>query len=266
MAARLTPQLTSFLRPLDADILLRRHMETAFEALRNRRTDIMRLLEVFLSEPIVDWDAQTRKLSVEQRAKLEADADAGAAATLNAAGGAPGPDLTPTQLDGAPMGGAAPGLSLPPVDSSASASARAASRVASRAASQRQQPPPPQQQATGGLGAGDTGAWGIGTGGGGTRLTKGWASLRLSIVASKLRGGNAARTVLRDLESSTQADVKRPQTLLALEEIVLGPTDSLRRRLPAEGLTPGEQVDVLVELATDPNVLGRTYAGWAPWL
>ena len=25
-------------------------------------------------------------------------------------------------------------------------------------------------------------------------------------------------------------------------------------------------VDVLVEQATDPNILGRTWSGWAPWL
>jgi len=27
-----------------------------------------------------------------------------------------------------------------------------------------------------------------------------------------------------------------------------------------------EQVDVLIEQATDPNILGRTWQGWAPWL
>ena len=26
------------------------------------------------------------------------------------------------------------------------------------------------------------------------------------------------------------------------------------------------QVDCLVEQATDPNILGRTWIGWSPWL
>ena len=54
---------------------------------------------------------------------------------------------------------------------------------------------------------------------------------------------------------------------------MLGPSLSLPRvcacadgRLPESGLTPSEQVAVLVEQATDPNILGRTYQGWAPWL
>ena len=52
----------------------------------------------------------------------------------------------------------------------------------------------------------------------------------------------------------------------ALREIVMGPKGSLRRRLPESGLTAAEQVDVLVEQATDNNIVGRTWPGWAPWL
>ena len=75
MGVRLTRQLTSFLAPLDTSVLLKGHMAITFEALRNRRSELMRLMEVFLSEPIVDWETQTRKLSAEQRRRLEAEAE-----------------------------------------------------------------------------------------------------------------------------------------------------------------------------------------------
>ena len=90
-----------------------------------------------------------------------------------------------------------------------------------------------------------------------TEPKRGWA---------KLRGGNAARLTIADLEQSTSSDIKKAETMDALRDVVLGPRGSLRRTLPAAGLTPAQQVDVLVEQATDPNVLGRTYQGWAPWL
>ena len=31
-------------------------------------------------------------------------------------------------------------------------------------------------------------------------------------------------------------------------------------------LSEDDQVDCLVDLATDPNVLGRTWEGWAPFV
>ena len=76
---------------------------------------------------------------------------------------------------------------------------------------------------------------------------------------------------MRDLECTVVNLMRKeekgaPSVLASLREVVMGPSDSLRRRLPETGLTPAEQVDVLVEQATDANILGRTYHGWAPWL
>jgi len=31
-------------------------------------------------------------------------------------------------------------------------------------------------------------------------------------------------------------------------------------------LTVEEQVDCLVDMATDDNILGRTWVGWSPWI
>ena len=88
--------------------------------------------------------------------------------------------------------------------------------------------------------------------------------MRLSSVEAKLRGGNSAMLTMRDLENATNPDVKK--SMGALKDIVMGPDDSLRRRMPESGLSAAEQVDVLVEQATDENILGRTWKGWAPWL
>jgi len=42
--------------------------------------------------------------------------------------------------------------------------------------------------------------------------------------------------------------------------------DNIRASLPACGLTADQQVDCLIDLATDPNILGRSWVGWEPWM
>ena len=51
-----------------------------------------------------------------------------------------------------------------------------------------------------------------------------------------------------------------------LIQVVMGPHDSLRNNLPQFGLTVDQQVDVLLEHAVDPNILGRTWIGWSPMI
>lgn len=46
----------------------------------------------------------------------------------------------------------------------------------------------------------------------------------------------------------------------------MGPEDSLRRNSPQSDLLVDTQVDVLLEHATDPNILGRTWIGWSPMI
>lgn len=229
MGVRLTRQLTSFLAPLDTSVLLKGHMAITFEALRNRRSELMRLMEVFLSEPIVDWETQTRKLSAEQRRRLEAEAEE----TEAAAG-------TTTQADGGMMVEAE---EAPPASLAGGGRASRAGKSATVAASTA----------------------GGGGGGSSARLTKGWAQLRLSTVSAKLQGGNSACLTMKDLESNAAA-AKDATMMGYLRDVVMGPSDSLRRSLPESGLTAAQQVDVLVEQATDLNILGRTYQGWSPWL
>ena len=39
-----------------------------------------------------------------------------------------------------------------------------------------------------------------------------------------------------------------------------------RAREPASGLSVETQVACLIDHATDPNILGRTYHGWESWM
>ena len=51
------------------------------------------------------------------------------------------------------------------------------------------------------------------------------------------------------------------------EKLLMGDrADNVRATLPSSGLTVDQQVDCLVDLATDPNILGRFWAGWEPWM
>jgi len=93
-----------------------------------------------------------------------------------------------------------------------------------------------------------------------------WVRSRMTSVESKLSGGNSAYVTILEAKLSTVRVVASAAVQEKLREVVLGPADSLRRALPAAGLTVEQQVDVLVEQATDPNILARTYFGWKPWL
>lgn len=52
-----------------------------------------------------------------------------------------------------------------------------------------------------------------------------------------------------------------------MQSVVLGtPEHNVRARVAAAGLSVENQVDCLIDQATDPNVLGRVWAGWEPWV
>lgn len=41
---------------------------------------------------------------------------------------------------------------------------------------------------------------------------------------------------------------------------------SLRAQEAERGLSEEAQVNCLIDQATDPNILGRTWGGWEPWM
>lgn len=44
------------------------------------------------------------------------------------------------------------------------------------------------------------------------------------------------------------------------------PQHNIRARLPEDNLTTRQQVECLIDLATDYDVLAKTYVGWEPWM
>lgn len=41
---------------------------------------------------------------------------------------------------------------------------------------------------------------------------------------------------------------------------------NIRAQEPESGLSEEAQVKCLIDQATDPNILGRTWEGWEPWM
>ena len=80
MPFRLTNIFTSFLRPLDSSVLLTSAMVHTLGALRARRHDLLRVMEVFVAEPLLDWEAVITKLSDKQVTDMHVDAEEAATA------------------------------------------------------------------------------------------------------------------------------------------------------------------------------------------
>ena len=52
-----------------------------------------------------------------------------------------------------------------------------------------------------------------------------------------------------------------------MEAVCLGDEAvNIRAREPESGLSVESQVACLIDQAMDPNILGRTYTGWEPWM
>lgn len=70
-----------------------------------------------------------------------------------------------------------------------------------------------------------------------------------------------------------KAAKKDDKALREYVDVVNGVPENIRRILLNTSKDPGsyyltveEQIDCLVDQATDANILGRTYHGWQPWV
>lgn len=55
----------------------------------------------------------------------------------------------------------------------------------------------------------------------------------------------------------------------AIKLAIMGPEDSIREKMlktRKRYLEVDEQIDCLIETAKDPNILGRTWIGWSPYV
>lgn len=89
---------------------------------------------------------------------------------------------------------------------------------------------------------------------------------RMRCLKEKLTGFNPSHVTVWAL-SKNKAVRRDPAALEDLKKIVLGLNhESARANMGRAGLTIHQQVDVLLEQATDPNILGRTWLGWKPFI
>lgn len=89
--------------------------------------------------------------------------------------------------------------------------------------------------------------------------------LKVETAQYKLNLWNPADITISELRSSVHANKAYTP---ALEAIVRGdPSRNIRARVDGTiCATVQEQVDCLLDQATDPNLLGRIFVGWQPWV
>lgn len=86
---------------------------------------------------------------------------------------------------------------------------------------------------------------------------------KIDVVKLKLIGMKSSKVMLEELAQSKHA---KAQYYNNLKEVVVGMTDRYRSQLKTDFLTVIQQVDCLIDHCTDPNILGRTWIGWSPFI
>ena len=89
---------------------------------------------------------------------------------------------------------------------------------------------------------------------------------KIEVVKKKLLGINPVKVLYRELKESVHC---KKDYSVTLQKAIQGPDDGLRYFHLSEGkkyMEVEDQVDILIELARDPNILGRTWIGWSPYI
>ncbi|XP_037613149.1 DNA-dependent protein kinase catalytic subunit isoform X1 [Sebastes umbrosus] len=86
---------------------------------------------------------------------------------------------------------------------------------------------------------------------------------KVNFARRKLEGANPAAITSEELKLGFEKDT----AFAGMQAVALGTEEhNIRARLPAAGLSVEKQVDCLLDQAMDPNVLGRVWVGWEPWI
>ncbi|KAM3592965.1 uncharacterized protein V6R79_002700 [Siganus canaliculatus] len=86
---------------------------------------------------------------------------------------------------------------------------------------------------------------------------------KVDFARRKLEGANPAAITSEELKLGFEKD----SAFSGMQSVVLGTKEhNIRAKLPAAGLSVEKQVDCLLDQAMDPNVLGRVWVGWEPWI
>eukprot|EP00124_Ichthyophonus_hoferi_P004459 Ihof_evm1s494 gene=Ihof_evmTU1s494 len=158
---RLTNQIANIMHPLATNGLLRNTMAVAMQAVQDNSDMLLRVMNVFVTEPILEWETEAKK-------------------TAQTQGGT--------------------------IDSS-------------------------------------------------------WFPLeKLAIVQEKLNRANPVTITCNELETGAKTNMQKKMILPTLKTIVEGDKQrNIRAQVPAQCVSVEQQVDCLIDLATDPNILGRCW-------
>ncbi|XP_023253861.1 DNA-dependent protein kinase catalytic subunit [Seriola lalandi dorsalis] len=86
---------------------------------------------------------------------------------------------------------------------------------------------------------------------------------KVDFARRKLEGANPAAITSEELKLGFEKDL----AFAGMQSVALGTAEhNIRAKLPAAGLSVEKQVDCLLDQAMDPNVLGRVWVGWEPWI
>ncbi|KAF7660907.1 hypothetical protein LDENG_00272900 [Lucifuga dentata] len=86
---------------------------------------------------------------------------------------------------------------------------------------------------------------------------------KVNFARRKLEGANPAAITSEELKLGFEAAT----AFAGMQSVALGSEEhNVRAKLPPAGLSVEQQVDCLIDQATDPNMLGRVWKGWEPWI
>ncbi|CAN9506484.1 unnamed protein product [Ophioblennius macclurei] len=86
---------------------------------------------------------------------------------------------------------------------------------------------------------------------------------KVDFARRKLEGANPSAITSEELKLGFEKDA----AFSGMQSVALGADEhNVRAKLAAAGLSVEQQVDCLLDQAMDPNVLGRVWVGWEPWI
>ena len=85
---------------------------------------------------------------------------------------------------------------------------------------------------------------------------------KIDIVEKKLRGYKCTDILIEELKDTRHW---KENYIEKLKDVVSGDPRGFRYNIKKKLLPIGEQVDCLLDLAQDPNILGRTWTYWSPY-
>ena len=89
---------------------------------------------------------------------------------------------------------------------------------------------------------------------------------KIDRMKDKLVGKNSARVMMKELSTSPHS---KKEYFSKIKAALVGPKEGYRYKILKQKkhcLEVEEQVDFLIEHATDPDILGRLWIGWSPYV